>query len=138
MDYKNAIKLAGGKILAYKTFGSCQGRWIAIINIKGTTKYITDYFGSHSDCDTLKFNFKDSWHDNCINEHYYNPIHDGFNENCKTCQRIKKKFILFGQEYIDNAISFEECLKIISKDLAWDLEVQTMINWLKQQLNKKD
>lgn len=129
--YKEAIEAAGAEVLAFETFGSYQGDWLAKIKIDGKVKYIHDYYGSCSHCDAFESDFGFVSH-SCGNDDYYDPFweDDGFRDNCSECQNLKKRFVEFGQNYVDNAVSFEECMKIASENLEWDMDAQDLVDWL--------
>lgn len=132
MGYKEAIEIAGAKVIAYKKFGSYQGDWIAKIEIDGQIKYIHDYYGSCTVCDNFEAEFYSSDDHECENDIFYSPAYfnQPFRDNCQQCQTEKHKLIEFGKKLIDKAISFEECIFKISENIEWDMEVEPMVNWL--------
>lgn len=131
MGYREAIESTGAKVLAYEKFGTYDGEWLAQIEVDGEIKYIRDYFGECSSTDAFEADFGSESHE-CGDDIYYDPFYnnDGFRENCEKCQNLKKRFIKFGQDYVENAMSFDECMKIVSKNFDWDMEAKEMVDWL--------
>lgn len=131
MGYREAIEAAGAKVLAYEEFGSYQGDWLAKIKVGGEVKFVRDYYGSCSVCDAFQADFGFQPH-KCGKDEYYDPFYDddGFREGCGKCQELKKQLAEFGKEYVDSAMSFDECMKVVSENLEWDMDAKEMVDWL--------
>ena len=129
MGYKEAMEAAGAEVLAYEEFGSYQGDWYAKIRFRGKVSWVQDCFGSCTGCDAFECDFAYAGHD-CIDGDYNNPLYDEFRDDCEECQIVKKKFIQFGREYIDQDLTYEDCVRKASENLDWDMDAQKIVDWL--------
>ena len=129
MGYKEAMEAAGAEVLAYEEFGSYQGDWYAKIKFRDKVSWVQDCYGSCSSCDAFESDFQDSGHD-CVDGEYNNPLYDEFLDDCEECQIVKKKLIRFGREYIDQDLTYEDCVKKASENLDWDMDAQKIVDWL--------
>ena len=112
MGYREAIEAAGAKVLAFETFGSYSGDWIAHIEIDGKTCWLHDYYGSCSGCDAFESEF--SWNK----------------------EETSDNLAAFGKTYVDDPKTDEEIIKIASKHSDCSVEDEAMLKWVKSQLCK--
>lgn len=106
--YDEVLEIAGAKVLEFKMFGSYQGDWIAKIEYDGQIGYIRDYYGSCSGCDALEATFD-----------YADEV-------------PLQKVVDFAKPYLNEILTFDECLKKASENLEWDTEADEMVKWLKE------
>lgn len=131
MGYKKCLELAGAVVIDYEEFGSYQGDWLAYVEYKGKKGFIKDYYGSCSGCDAYEAEFGFHDHD-CVDEKYYSPHYSGYKDNCKLCQAEKLKAIKFGEDYLENILSYDEVLKNVSENLEWDGDANNMLEFVKK------
>lgn len=134
-DYNGMLEIAGAKVIAYQSFGSYQGDWIAEVVYNGKHGYVHSYYGSCSGCDALQAEFDFSSHDH-FDTNYYNPLYNGVDTTCETCMSVYKKMQEFGASYLKEIISYDEILANISKNLEWDSDAEEMVKWVKEHAPK--
>jgi hypothetical protein len=110
MGYREALECAGAEVHAYEEFGDYQGVWLAYVTFDGVTGFIRDYFGSCSGCDA----FEDEMG-------YINPT--------------KEQLGKFGERYLEDILTKEEVLALVSKHADWDVEAKTMTDWVNEVCN---
>lgn len=117
-DYKFALEVAGAKVLAYQTFGSYQGDWLAKVEYEGQQFWIHDYFGSCSGCDAMEAEIESSYGDD--GEGYLG--HE------------KEKLAAFGKRYLEpeNRLTYEQVSAKAAEHSAYDVDADEMINFVKQ------
>jgi len=138
-DYKEALQVAGADVLAYKTFGSYQGDWWAKVRYNGQVRYVHGYYGSCSGCDRIA-SALDSH--NSGDDYHWSTDLDFLEENRGTCEGCKiayNKLKDIGEDYLENDsyLTLEEAIDKASEHLDWDLDAQSMVDWLKGLKNKK-
>jgi hypothetical protein len=57
MGYSETLEAAGAKVIEYKTVGSYQGSWGAIVEYNGVKSLVTGSYGSCSGCDAFEAEF---------------------------------------------------------------------------------
>ncbi len=60
MGYREALEIAGAKVVDFKEFGSYQGTWLALVEYKGQKGIVQGCYGSCSGCDAFKAEFGSS------------------------------------------------------------------------------
>lgn len=111
--YEKAMTAAGVTVAAYEQFGSYQGAWWAkVIFPNGERYFVTGSYGSCSGCDAFEAEF--GWNDD-KEPNYLHKLRD------------------FGREYLTNCFTHEQAIAEASKDLKWDSDAQTMVDWIKAQ-----
>ena len=128
-DYCQALIFAGAEVLAFKTFGSYQGDWIAKIKLNGEILWIHDYYGSCSGCDAFQSEVDIEWHQHEDGKTVWGI--DGFKEDCEACQKMKTQYADFGKKYFEDTVSYEKLLENVGKNIEWDYEAQEMVDWVK-------
>jgi len=63
---------------------------------------------------------------------YYAPLDSGFKDGCAQCEEVKAKLIAFGEEYLDGIMSQEDAEKRASENLEWDMDAQSMLDFIKK------
>jgi hypothetical protein len=109
--YRRALEAAGAEVLAFEEFGSYQGRWVAKVRHGGEVKWISDYYGSCSGCDAFEAEF--GWH---------------AEDQADYQQRLAE----FGDEYLEDAQTFEQVLKMFSDASDWDLDSEDAAEWVER------
>jgi len=134
MGYTNALKLAGAEIHAFKRFGTYQGDWYAKVTYNGITGFIQGSFGSCSMCDAFEHEFESVMHTHENGDNIFGGLYEDeiFDTNCNECQETQKRLKSFGERYLDNILTKEEAIAKASENIAWDLDAQDLVNWLKE------
>ena len=129
MSYKSALTAAGANVLAFESFGSCQGDWLAKVVFEGQTGYVAGSYGSCSSCDAFQAEF--GWSDPECEEHRY----ENNTEPCEACSTLKAayqvKLAAFGRDYL-NLVTKEELVKRFGKQSEWDMGSADVLTWLEQ------
>ena len=112
-DYAKALEAAGAKVLAFKEFGSYQGDWWAKVILAGETKWITGYYGSCSGCDAFQSEF-------------------GWNEEEEDPAAYAEKIKRFGQNYVEQAMSYSDAIKKACEHIEWDSDADEMVKWIRE------
>lgn len=127
MSYHNALEAAGAQVLAYQSFGSYQGDWYALVVYNGMKGWVTGSYGSCSGCDAFECEFS-SHYDRC-DDHWIND------PNCTICQEKRVEYQVrlsgFGKGYLDNILTQEEIEQDAARNLAWDIDAQSMVDFVK-------
>lgn len=105
--YETALKEAGATVHAYKTFGSYQGDWLALVTFDGRTGWIHDYYGSCSGCDALESDLG-----------YRDPK--------------PGQLAAFGAKYLENIITQEQAEAISSKNVEWGTSADEMLAFVRE------
>lgn len=127
--YEKAMKAAGATVHFFAQFGSYQGEWYAKVTYKGVTGWINGSFGSCSGCDAFESEFACETHEHKDND-CYDPIDDGFDDNCKECQKVKSRLISFGEQYLDEILT-QEAAEKKTKEYNWDNTSDEMLKFVK-------
>ena len=128
MSYREALQAAGAEVLAFEYFGSHQGDWWAKVSYKGEIGWVQGAFGScdHNDAFDAEFGSMDAY----CEEHKYED-----KEDCQACREAGKKYderlADFGRGYLDGLLTQEMAEEEAARDIDWDSEAQTMLDWLK-------
>lgn len=112
-DYASSLWASGVKVLAFEAFGSYQGDWWAKVQFpNGEIYFVNGSYGSCSGCDSFQaeFDYSD-------------------NEQPDYLHRLKE----FGRDYLTDCRTFDQALEEASKDLEWDTDAQTMVDWIMAQ-----
>jgi hypothetical protein len=112
LTYKGALEAAGATVLAYETFGSYEGRWIALVNYNGQPGWVSDYYGSCSGCDAIEREFSEK-----------TPTIEAFAE--------------FGLGYLGKLLSDDEIIKLSSEHADYSIEDDAMLKWVKSKIGEK-
>lgn len=109
MGYAEAIEAAGGRIKEFKTFGSYQGTFMALLN---DGRIIEGSYGSCSGCDAFEAEFDYDSEDQ---------------------PDYKKRLAEFGAGYLNSACPLEQMIDIYKKkaegEYAWD-DDKEILEWL--------
>lgn len=134
-DYADCLRLAGAEILAYETFGSYQGDWIAKVRYSGQVYWIRGYYGSCTHCDGLKAELNFDYH-YCENDSVFRDELSEYMENvefCEECAKVLTKARILGESYLENDnFSYQELLKKFEEDSEWDYDAREVVRWLKE------
>jgi len=133
MSYKMAMERAGAEILAFQSFGSYQGDWLAKVKYEGRTYWVHGNYGSCSGCDAFQAEFGYDDREHCA-EHCYEQSTD--HSDCEACKQALKSYYdrlsSFGKCYlVRGEMTQEEAEKYASKHLEWDADAQEMLDFLK-------
>jgi hypothetical protein len=128
-SYEKAMKCAGATVNVFEQFGSYQGEWYAKVTYKGITGWINGSYGSCSGCDAFESEFGYEHH-NHIDNDYYDPIYDGFIDGCEECQKVKTRFISFGEQYLDEILT-QDAAEKKSQEYSWDGSSDEMLKFIK-------
>jgi len=109
-SYKESLEAAGAEVLAFESFGSYQGDWVALVNYNGTKGWVSGYYGSCSGCDAFEA------------EIGYTSDEDSIDYK----ERVKQ----FGEGYLEHILNTEDMLKNASKNLDWDMDAQKMVDFI--------
>lgn len=127
MSYNKALEAAGATVHDWEQFGSYQGDWLADVTVNGKHGFIRDCFGSCSYCDAFESEF--GYEDDACDQHRYDH-----NPECLGCREKKAKYDeklkAFGQRYLDDLLTKDEVLKLVSENLEWDANAQEMVDWI--------
>lgn len=104
MGYCQALEAAGAKIIDYNYFGSYQGDLLVIAEVDGARKYYKISYGSCSGCD------------------HFEDVEPNTPEQLKA----------FGEEYINGDMTYDEILNYVKRNLEWDQDAKTMVQWLEE------
>ena len=131
MSYKKALEAAGAEVLCFEQFGSYQGDWWAKVTYQNQTGWIHGWYGSCSECDAFEAEFGYISHEH-QDDDYYNPFWNdqGFIEDCDECQKLKQRFVEFGENYLDNILTQEEAEQKASENLEWDYDAKEMVDFI--------
>lgn len=129
--YQEAMEAAGATVLAFDSFGSYQGDWLAKVVVNGETGFVQGSFGSCSGCDAFEAEF--GYSESKCEEHQYD-YDDEVTDNCAGCvvarAEHKVKLADFGQNYLNALQTYEEVLKYVTRE-DWDTESSEMAKWVK-------
>lgn len=108
--YHRSLEAAGATVIAYKTFGSYQGDWLALVEYNGQRGWVHDYYGSCSGCDAFEASF--GW------------------DKPETQESLAE----FARDYLADLKSNEQIVDIASKHSAYSVEDEAMLKWVKSHL----
>jgi hypothetical protein len=129
MSYENALKAAGAEIHTFQQFGSYQGEWWAKVTHNGETGWINGSYGSCSGCDAFEGEFgyaecpvlgEKFWK----NDEYVYATQDDVNQ-------FQKRLESFGKVYLDTLLSQEQAESEASRNIDWDGEAESMLNFIR-------
>lgn len=129
MGYKEALEAAGATVVAFKSFGSYQGDWYALVEYKGIRGFAHGGFGSCSGCDSFEAEF--DYDEGRCNEHQWksNP------PPCDHCDAQKEvyqqRLAEFGEGYLDLLLTQEEAEAEAKRNVEWDVDAVAMLAWIK-------
>jgi len=117
MGYQEALEAAGAEVMAFESFGSYQGDWLAKVKYDGEVFFIRDYYGSCSGCDA--FEAEIGWE----------PYDETSAEYAEYMEKVKA----FGMRYLEpqERLSYDQALTIVSENVFWDSDAEEMVNWVK-------
>jgi hypothetical protein len=135
MSYERALEAAGAKVLEFRAFGDWSGTWWAKVILNGKESWISGSFGSCSGCDAFEAEF--GFEDHYCEKHLFSDDDEAEVANCEECNKMqalfKEKLAAFGKYYLDNCqFTQEEAEKTVKEDLEWDMELQEMYDWIKE------
>ena len=123
MGYQEALEAAGATVLAFETFGSYQGDWLALVERNGQRGWIKDYFGSCSYCDAFEADI--GWEPYEYDDEDEPPYSERKAE-------YDAKVKAFGERYFETPLlTTEEVLAKVSENLEWDTGADDMVAFVK-------
>ncbi len=129
-DYQTALEAAGAKVLAYESFGSYQGDWLALVEYNGKTGYVSGSYGSCSGCDSFQAEFGYDSEQQCDEHRYMGPSP----ADCQDCTSLKldydRRLKAFGEGYLDIFESKDNLVKKFTENSKWDMDAQEVLDWL--------
>lgn len=130
MSYSESLEAAGATVLAYQSFGSYQGDWIALVNFEGKNGFVKGCYGSCSGCDAFEAEF--GYYAQGCDDHLYT-----LTETCQECRDAmeshNRRLADFGKDYLDGLYSYDEIVESVSRNLEWDMDAGTMLQWVEGQ-----
>lgn len=131
--YKICLKLAGAQVLLFEKFKSYRGDWLSLVKYNGRKGWVNGYCGSCLGCDDFRNEFGSAGNHLCY-DGYVKNVYDYslFCQDCKDCNLLLKRLKIFGKEYLDQMMTQKEAELKLSKNIDWDLEVPTILNFLKE------
>jgi hypothetical protein len=139
--YATALKAAGAEVIEFTSFGSYQGKWMALVDYNGERGIVTGYYGSCSGCDAYEAEFGYESHtveDHGGQEtwHYPTGREDGFVAGCEQCETFKVALSNFGQKYLVDITPVEEYKTFLEDCTAdWQSDEREMLEVLKSWIN---
>lgn len=135
MSYSDALEAAGAIIEAFEEFGSYQGDWWAKVTYNGETGYVNGSYGSCSGCDAFEaeFGWPSEYFKCSEHQHDYTPQIEHICIDCiKQRNSFNARLVDFGKPYLEGLYSYEEAKKHMSRNLEWDSDAQSMLDWLEK------
>jgi hypothetical protein len=106
------LELAGARVIAYETFGSYQGDWLAKVEHNGAVKWIHGSYGSCSGCDALEHALEDcEWDDE-----------EGRNQKMKE----------IGHNELMNPTPYRDIINRFKTDSEWDGDAIKAVEFLEK------
>lgn len=105
-SYPKALAAAGATIIAYDSFGSYQGDWLAKIEYNGVTGWVHGYYGSCSGCDAFEAEF------GCL--------------SAETTENLAE----FGRKYLDDIMTHDAAIATARKNIEWDSDAEEMLKFV--------
>ncbi len=110
MSYQSALEAAGAKVLAFESFGSYQGEWLAFVEYNGERGWVQGWYGSCSGCDAFEAEF--GW---------------GAGEEGDYEARLAN----FGRGYLDGQLhTADELRERFKKQAEWDSDADAILSFL--------
>lgn len=106
--YRQCLELAGVDVRDFRKFGSYQGDWWAIGVVGNRLRLFRGFYGSCGGCDRLADRFV-----------------------------TEDEMYRYGQEYIESSMTLAEAEDRIGPDREWDLEADSMVEWLREVWNRE-
>jgi hypothetical protein len=143
MGYSYALRTAGADVVDFKTIGSYQGTWGAIVDFQGQRSLVTGYFGSCSVCDAYESQFghmeDDPVHDQDDDKYYadWTRQEEITKETYDVIiERGKKELADFGMSYLRHPMTKEDVIKRIeyydtndTGEWSFDSEERELYDW---------
>jgi hypothetical protein len=116
MSYESALEAAGAVILEYRSFGSYQGEWVALVEYKGERGWVQGSFGSCDHCDAFEAEF--GW---------------GFEEDgVETREQYQARLVSFGESYLGGLETTEQVVEYFDRHAEWDSESTEAAKWIRE------
>jgi len=110
-NYRKALVAAGAEVVAFKCFGGCDGRWIALLS---SGYWVSDYYGSCAGCDEI------------LGREDYGA------------RNMEEVLVEVGKEKLtDNVYTDAEMLKIAAEHSHYSLEDEETLNWVRNLVNTR-
>ena len=150
MGYKTALEAAGAKIVAFESFGSYQGTWLAFVEYRGEKGIVEGAFGSCSYCDAFQREFDYDSEPETYNGCFYKNGNTWDDENKCTEQeyyvalaKYDNRLAKFGRSYLEaegtpslyDKAHYEHRLSLLQEDDWFDGEEKEYIEWAINQFN---
>ena len=131
MSYENALEAAGAEVELFKSFGSYQGEWWALVKYDGERGWVNGSYGSCSGCDAFEAEFGCYSDGERCDEHEYSYDAPASCEACEAAATAyKERLASFGRGYLDGLLGQEAAINSASQYIEWDSEAQEMVDWL--------
>lgn len=109
MGYSWALTAAGATVVEFKTTGSYQGTWGAIVDYNGERSLVTGYYGSCSHCDAYQAEFDrygDSEDVHTRDGKYYDGNYEEIDRETYDIMsaRMNERLAEFGRSYLANPV----------------------------------
>ena len=113
-SYEAALKAAGAAVVAYASFGSYQGDWLALCYYNGEFRWVHGSYGSCSACDSFEGEFGEIWREED------NPA------------EYQRRLVEFGKTYLEDDPVDEAQLDRWREQAEWDSETQDMLKFIEK------
>ena len=116
MSYQEALVAAGARVVAFESFGSWQGEWVALVEYRGERGWVQGSFGSCSHCDAFEAEF--GW---------------GFEEDgVETEEQYQARLASFGESYLGGLETTEQVVEYFDQNAEWDSESEEAAQWIRE------
>jgi hypothetical protein len=110
MSYESALKAAGAAVIDFKSFGSWQGEWVALVDYNNELGWVQGSYGSCNVCDAFQSEF--GW--SCDEE----------------SEDYQVRLVSFGESYLDGLMTTENITSYFKNNSSWDSESEAAYNWI--------
>jgi len=111
MSYESALEAAGAAVLQYKSFGSYQGEWVALVDYKGERGWVQGSYGSCSHCDAFEAEF--GWDADEQNDY-------------------QQRLASFGESHLGGLETTEQVAEYFDRNAEWDSESEEAAKWIRE------
>ena len=115
MSYERSLEAAGATILAFESFGSWQGEWVALVEYRGERGWVQGSFGSCSECDSFEAEF--GW-------------------DAEEQDDYQERLASFGQSYLDGLQTTQAVVAYFERSSDWDSESEEALVWVRAQAER--
>jgi len=111
MSYQEALAAAGARVIAFESFGSWQGEWVALVEYRGERGWVQGSFGSCSECDSFESEF--GW-------------------DAEEQDDYQQRLASFGESYLGGLQTTQQVLSHFERSSEWDSDAEDAIFYLRQ------